>query len=680
MAVYLFPLLGVFLSSWLIWVVLNRDEPYCFSLAFIQALIFQATLSVLLNELLSLSQSLNRGSIAVFWLLVTAINLAVIAFFRSRSPGYLKNSFSSPFSVSRSFRLGRLEQLFLIGSVAVLASTLVTALIAPPNNWDSMTYRMPRVMHWIQNQSIHPYPTANLRQISFPPGNAYLITHVQLLSGGDYLANCIQWVAFLGSVVVIGLLTRQVLPGLIQPWATTIISLSIPMAIMQASTTQSDLLTAFWLSCYAYFIMHFDGVRKTDLFWMSAALALAIATKPTALIYGFPLTLILLVKLLYFWLFDQPRKTIKAGLIQLGHLLLVLVGALSLSFGVFFRNHQLFSTFLGDDQGTRVVNLGLKALLSNLVKNLYVNLPIWPLRSLIKGFHEWIGYDIYSQNSDLTVSLLTQPSLKFLAPHEDFVGAPIHIILFGLGCIVLLRRWIRFPTERRRLWPLALLAISILLAYICFSLTLKWSPFHNRLLLPLVILGVPVMSFGCQSLGHPRVQNGILLGLLVMALAYGLTSIRRPIVPLPVVSQQQQAEQSPSILTLERDAMYFSGARRELAEPYRQVAETLGQSQCRRIGLYIGQDDWEYPLWVLLSQQFGKDFKLQHVGVDNESAQLPPSFPDQELCAVIMLTTDLAATPWRPAADWSMWYDATITPSNSNLAEQRLVLLGKSPD
>ncbi|NJL47920.1 MAG: hypothetical protein HC929_11080 [Leptolyngbyaceae cyanobacterium SM2_5_2] len=486
-------------------------------------------------------------------------------------------------------------------------------------------------MHWIQNQSVHMYPTANLRQISFPPGNAYLISQFQLLSGGDYFANCIQWLAFLGSILVMGLLTQQLLPESHQPWTATMIILSIPMAIMQASTTQSDLLTAFWLSCYTYFIFRFNTPHKSDLFWISASFALAIVTKPTALIYGFPLTLILAVRIFSSWLTSRRGEMLKTGLIHLGQLLLVLVGSLSLSLGVFFRNHQIFSTFLGNDQGTRVADLGIKVLISNLVKNLYINLPVKPVRALVEAVHTWINYDIYNPNSDLTVSLLTQPSLKFLAPHEDFVGAPVQTILFGLGCIVLIQRWIKFPSERRRLYSLALLAIAIVMAYVCFSLTLKWSPFHNRLLLPLVILGVPIMSFGLQALGPKRLQQGILLGLLVMAIAYALTPVRRPILPLPVVSQQQQAEQSASILTLPRDEIYFSGARSELAAPYRQVVAVLADRQCQRIGLHIGQDDWEYPLWVLLSRQFGQGFALQHVGVANESAQWPSSFPASEL-------------------------------------------------
>jgi hypothetical protein len=46
----------------------------------------------------------------------------------------------------------------------------VLALITPPNMYDSMTYHMSRVVHWIQNGSLAHYPTSIGRQLFLPPG------------------------------------------------------------------------------------------------------------------------------------------------------------------------------------------------------------------------------------------------------------------------------------------------------------------------------------------------------------------------------------------------------------------------------------------------------------------------------------------------------------------------------
>ena len=71
----------------------------------------------------------------------------------------------------------------------MLLTTLVTALISPPNNWDSMTYHMSRVQYWIQNKAIFFFETNNPRQNVFAPLGEFIILHFQILTGSDIFAN-----------------------------------------------------------------------------------------------------------------------------------------------------------------------------------------------------------------------------------------------------------------------------------------------------------------------------------------------------------------------------------------------------------------------------------------------------------------------------------------------------------
>lgn len=679
MTVAILPLVLSFGTGWLLWWVADTEKPHGLGIAFVKALIVQAVGVLVLNEILSLGAALTRPNVALAWLGVALVQGWLVA----HRVGYrwqrLKDAIAPLIPTLRG--LTRLDRLILGGIILVLGITLATALIAPPNNWDSMTYHMPRVMHWLQNQRVAPYPTSILRQISFPPGNAALISHLQLLSGGDYWANLVQWLAFVGGLVTITRLTQHLIPPPYHPWLGAALYLSIPMAVMQATTTQNDLLTAFWISAYAFFILVPATYRRRDLFWIAASLGLAIATKPTAFIYGFPLGLVFAVKLL-FGPADPDQASRPSWPQRFGQGVLVLVGALGLSIGTFIRNYRLFGTALGGDHGTRVVDPSLKAMLSNVTKTLFINLPFPPVKAFTVGFHNLIGYAIYSPNSDFAGSILEESGLKFLAPQEDVVGAPIHALLLVLGMVSLGLTWWRWRDNRRALAGLMTLSLSVLGSYGLFCLLIKWSPFHNRLMLPLFILGVPTMAFGVSRLGNLRRQRWVIVLLLSLALVYSLTTLRRPILSLPLVSEPQRIEQSPSILTLDRQAMYFSGARKEMAIPYQEAAAAIQQKQCQRVGLAFGNSDyWEYPLWVLLNSPQGQaqqpQVQLKHVGITNISATLPAPFADADLCAVIELHLVNDPSPWVAPAGWQPWYETTLQSPGESGEVHRLTVLGQ---
>ena len=74
---------------------------------------------------------------------------------------------------------------------------LLTILFNAPNTWDSLTYHMSRVAHWIQNGSVDYYFTTNSRQNEMGPGAEYLILFFQILTNSDNLAGFIQFFSYL---------------------------------------------------------------------------------------------------------------------------------------------------------------------------------------------------------------------------------------------------------------------------------------------------------------------------------------------------------------------------------------------------------------------------------------------------------------------------------------------------
>ena len=91
----------------------------------------------------------------------------------------------------------------------VVAAELVVAVLAEPNNFDSHTYHLPRIEHWLAQGSVEFFPTVIHRQVTLPPGAEYLLTHLRLLAGTDAAYNLLQWCAGVGCLVVVTRIAAQ---------------------------------------------------------------------------------------------------------------------------------------------------------------------------------------------------------------------------------------------------------------------------------------------------------------------------------------------------------------------------------------------------------------------------------------------------------------------------------------
>jgi hypothetical protein len=130
----------------------------------------------------------------------------------------------------------------LVLPAALLAA--ISALRYLPNNWDSMTYHLARVAHWIQHRSVEPYPTHVDRQVIIQPGAEYVIASLQSMAGTDRLDALLQLGAWLLVVLASPSLARLAgAPRRLAPWSAVLVA-ALPMGVLQASSTQGDLVAA----------------------------------------------------------------------------------------------------------------------------------------------------------------------------------------------------------------------------------------------------------------------------------------------------------------------------------------------------------------------------------------------------------------------------------------------------
>ena len=69
------------------------------------------------------------------------------------------------------------------------------ALLTATTNWDSLTYHLPRILHWIQQGSVDHYPTNIIRQIDLAPWSSFAMANLYLLQGSDRWISLVQWFA-----------------------------------------------------------------------------------------------------------------------------------------------------------------------------------------------------------------------------------------------------------------------------------------------------------------------------------------------------------------------------------------------------------------------------------------------------------------------------------------------------
>ena len=141
--------------------------------SFIQSYLILVGLTVLMTEILSLFGMLVFPVVLGVWIAFCVIAtgwLVYLVFKEKRNPvADFKDQ------VFRLKDLSWLDKLILIVIAFILVITLIVAISAPPNNYDSLTYHMARVAHWIQQGSVKYYPTAIERQNYAQPLTEYLI-------------------------------------------------------------------------------------------------------------------------------------------------------------------------------------------------------------------------------------------------------------------------------------------------------------------------------------------------------------------------------------------------------------------------------------------------------------------------------------------------------------------------
>jgi hypothetical protein len=171
-------------------------------------------------------------------------------------------------------------------------------------------------------------------------------------------------------------------------------------------------------------------------------------------------------------------------------------------------------------------------------------------------------------------------------------------------CIVLLL--VSRALQRRP--NVAAYATALVAAFVLYCAMLTWQPWGSRLQLPLFVLWAPIIGLVLSIISPRRLTGALMVVLLLCALPYALTNSQRPLMG------------SRTIFTRPRSVQYFS-ENEPAGSLYLEASRFLLARNCVDIGLLLGWNSYEYPLWVLI-QQRRPEVRFEHVDVRNVSAAL----------------------------------------------------------
>ncbi|MGA7385892.1 MAG: hypothetical protein WBW81_14725 [Methylocella sp.] len=547
------------------------------------------------------------------------------------------------------------EKALLCGLGLLLAIVGLTALLAPPNTWDAMSYHLPRVVLWATNRSVQIFPTADYSQVLFTTWAEFAMLHLYLLWGSDRLVNLVEFASLVGTTVAVSSIAATFGASRFIQIVTAIISATIPEGVLEASGAMNTYVGAFWVTTAAYFVLRWNAQPSwLDLFGFSAAAGLAALTKGTAYVF-------LPFVLLGCWWIGPPA----ARRLLVMRLPVAALVPLAINGRQFVRSYRLTGSPLGlpfPDAGPRLhwmsEHFSAAGTFANVIRNISLHLGT-PFESLNQTIFSVVTSLIRRSGEDPNDPRVVWQSVNFGLNHlsrtEDYAGNPWHLALIvaAVGLLVLL--------HKKQPAGLPAYTLGVAAAFVLYSGMLQWQPWGSRHQLAVFVLMAPVVAIAFGNSLSSRAMAAIGFALLVCSSPYALANRLRPLIP---------GLTGGCLFGLTRNEMYLSDQHEQIRSAYIAAGTEVGKSKCDRIGIdaFVDGPDatfrrdppsfFVYPLLAMAGSAPAKSFRYLNV------TNLTAAYARQDAfapCLVICLDCAHVPSKWVEYKDWrSSTFDQTV--------------------
>ena len=595
-------------------------------LAFLITITLQTSIVYVSNEILSLFHAITSVTIYCIWILMTIIGI-VLLWRLKINKNELKPVIMQ--KVSKHITISTLV-------ILIFLSAFVFAICTVPNNWDSMTYHLTRVVHWIQNGSIEHYSCHDISQISDPPLAEFVLVHIYLLSNStDTFLNLLQTFSYGCCILLVYNICGKIGCNELMSRLATLLFATSPIIYNEALTTQVDIFSALWALMFAYIALDFINYREKlsfnyinniKLVMLGLTAGFSYLAKPSATIAVIFFSLWLLIHCI-------KRKDSFANICK-ALFIVVSIGVVVI-LPELMRNIITFGAIADEEASTGflIPEWNLPYLLLNFCSNIAFNLNnqfvdiedkiiyfLDKLTSLLREedtISEFNGFALVSPTS-MSQDYAINPLIIYLTL------ILILVCFFQCAKKILLRK---NNKEMAKKDGKSTFIFVSLISLVCFFSIVKWYTYITRYEITyLALMAISTMWMLQILMNRNEKLCYEVVGILVFisCINYGMLL-------------QSNAKSVYTSKRFEcREQAYF--ARRNLYEDYNNAAEYIKDNDFTEIGIIVGNDSYEYPFWKLVEKDVER---IEHVCVENDTNR----YDDKNFVPQCILSSDVDVFP-----------------------------------
>lgn len=561
------------------------------------------TLIILIsNEILSLFHLINFIALSLIWFAVDLIAVFIlIAVIRKRK--VLLSEIRCLFSFSKSS-----FHLIILFTLFVCAAAVYMAVRTVPYNWDSMTYHLTRIVHWIQNKSVAHYVCHDISQISCPPLAEFVLLHIYVLSGcSDYFVNLLQTFSYIISVFLVYKISEMIGCNRLFCSLAAFTFATTPIVFAEALSTQVDVFSGMWLLIYVYCILHFTDLKQ-KLYWnrdmlcklllIGMSAGFCYLAKPSGCIGAFIFAIWLLLVCAY-------RKD--NIFIVARSIIIVAIVAMIIVLPEMMRNLVTFHTIADASTGSSflVPSWDIRYLTENMIQNIGFNLPNKYLN--ISPYIEKVIFKtarILYTGTQVPEKLLEFKLIDAGMGHDMAINPTITwLMIFAILCgiTVVIIRIIKKNEDLKQNISYAYL-ITAIISMLAFCAVVKWYRHITRYEIGYFAIIAPAIMLAFQYIFS---QSRRLVYLFTVIIVF---------INMITFSDAVKYHKQYFAAGDNRIAQYF--AILHLYDPYAAVTDNIIDAGYENVGFICDENSYEYPLWKMMENSVSR---FEHVCVMNET-------------------------------------------------------------